>query len=438
MNILIKNGNLISMDNKKEKIEKSIDILIENDIIKKIDVNLLEDSEVKTLKEHSNIEIIDATNKVVMPGLINTHSHIPMSIFRETVDGYNLQDWLTKKIWPMEDKLTKEDIYTASLLTFIEMIKTGCTTINDMYFMADEIIKAMKKTGVRMQTTRTLTNMVSDEDGNVRFNEILELKEKYKDEPMVSFNAGIHGLYTSTEPYAKKCIQFAKDNNLLAHIHFCENSKEVEDIISSYNQTPIDFLVSNFKDVSVLLAHAVKLNKEDIEKLKNLNVSISHCPISNLKLGCGIANITEMLENGINVSLGTDGQGSGCSLDMFELMKFTALLQKGIKEKPDILNSYEVLKMATINGAKALGLQEKIGSVEEGKQADLIIINMNRVKAIPENDLISQIVYNTNGEDVETTIVGGKILMQDYELKLDGIEEKDVYEECEKIIKRIS
>ena len=431
MDILIKNATLISMNEKLNKIEENMDILIKDNIIEKIQKGI-------KIEEDLNIKIIDATNKVVMPGLINTHSHIPMSIFRETVDGYNLQDWLTKKIWPMEDKLTKEDIYNTSLLTFIEMIKTGCTTINDMYFMVDEIIQAMQKTGVRMQTTRALMNMVSEQDGEARFKEILGLKNKYKDEPRVSFNAGIHGLYTSTEPYIKKCIQFAKENNIPVHMHYCENEKEVEDIINSYNQKPIDILANNFKEVPVLIAHAVKMSKEDIERIKNYNISIAHCPISNLKLGCGIANVAEMLENNINVSLGTDGQGSGCNLDMFEVMKFAALLQKGVKEKSDILNSYEVLKMATINGAKALGLQEQIGSIEEGKQADIIIVNMNRVKAIPKNDLISQIVYNTNGEDVETTIVAGKILMEDYKLKLDGIQEEKVYENCEKIIKRIS
>ena len=430
MKILIKNGSLISMSSKRDKLEKGIDILIEDDVIKKIGSNLCEESE--------EVKIIDATNKVVLPGLINTHAHIPMSIFRETVDGYNLQDWLTKKIWPMEDKLTNKDIYNASLLSFIEMVKTGCTTINDMYFMADDIIEAMKKIGVRMQTTRTLMNMISDEDGKARLDEIIRLKEKYKDEPDVSFNAGIHGLYTSNEDYVKKCVQFAKDNNILVHMHYCENSKEVEDIKKSYNKMPIEVLVNDFKNVPVLLAHAVKMSKEDIEKIKNMDISISHCPVSNLKLGCGIANIAEMLEQGVNVSLGTDGQGSGCNLDMFETMKFAALLQKGYKEKADILNSYEVLKMATINGAKALGMENKIGSIEEGKQADLIIVNMDRVKVIPENDIISQVVYNTNGEDVETTIVSGKILMQNKELKLNGISESEIFEECEKIIDRIS
>lgn len=438
MNILIKNATLISMDIKREKIEKGIDILIENDSIKKIGTKLLEESEIQNLKEKNNIKVIDATNKVVMPGLINTHSHVPMSIFRETLDGYNLQDWLSKKIWPMEDKLTNEDIYNASLLTFIEMIKTGCTTINDMYFMADDIIKAMQKTGIRMQTTRTLMNMVSDKDGESRLDEILRLKDKYKDEPKVTFNAGIHGLYTSTEPYVKKCIEFAKKNNLPVHMHFCENSKEVEDIKNSYNDNPVNVLLKDFKDVPILLAHVVKLNKEEIEKMSHLNVSISHCPISNLKLGCGVANIAEMLKKEINVSLGTDGQGSGCSMDMFETMKFTALLQKGVNENANILGAYDVMKMATVNGAKSLGLSNEIGTIEEGKKADIIIINMNKVTALPKNDLISQIVFNANGSDVETTIVNGTILMENHTLMLNEIYENDIYEKCEKIIQRIS
>lgn len=431
MKILIKNANLVSMGVKREKIEKGIDILIENDSIVKVNSNI-------NISDEEDVKIIDATGKVVMPGLINTHSHVPMSIFRETVDGYNLQDWLNKKIWPMEDKLTSEDIYYASLLSFVEMIKTGCTTINDMYFVADEIIKAMKQTGIRLQTTRTLMNMISDEDGQERIDEITRLMEQYKDEPTLTLNAGIHGFYTSTEPYVKKCVDFAKQNDLLVHIHYCENTKEVEDITNSYGKKPIDALIDNLKDVPTLLAHAVKMSKEDIEKMKDYDISISHCPISNLKLGCGVANITEMQKQGVNVSLGTDGQGSGCSFDMFQVMKFAGLLQKGITEQPDIIDSYDVLKMATINGAKALRLDSQIGSIEEGKKADLIIINMDRITAVPENDLLSQIVYNTNGEDVETTIVNGKILMLENELQIDEVDERDVINKCEEIIKRIS
>ena len=233
MKILIKNATLISMNEEREKIEKNVDIEITDNKITKIAKNIEYDSEQK---------VIDATGKIVMPGLINTHSHVPMSIFRETLDGYNLQDWLEKKIWPMEDKLTESDIYYGSKLSFIEMIKTGCTTINDMYFMTDDIINAAIDTGIRLQTTRTLMSM-NEEDGIQRLKELDELLEKYRNKnELITFNAGIHGLYTTNLQYVEKCIEFAKEKELLVHMHFCENKKEVEDIKNIYKENPIDIL----------------------------------------------------------------------------------------------------------------------------------------------------------------------------------------------------
>ena len=425
MKILIKNATLISMNEEREKIEKNVDIEITDNKITKIAKNIESDSEEK---------VIDATGKIVMPGLINTHSHVPMSIFRETLDGYNLQDWLEKKIWPMEDKLTESDIYYGSKLSFIEMIKTGCTTINDMYFMTDDIINAAIDTGIRLQTTRTLMNM-NEEDGIQRLKELDELLEKYRNKnELITFNAGIHGLYTTNLQYVEKCIEFAKEKELLVHMHFCENKKEVEDIKNIYKENPIDILEKEFIGVKSILAHCVKLSKEDIKRLSKLNISVSHCPISNLKLGCGIANINEMIENNINVSLGTDGQGSGSNLDLFETMKFTALLQKGIQENAVSMPAYEVLKMATINGAKALNLEDKIGSLQEGKIADIIILNLNDVVTSPVNDIVSDIVYNAKGTNVETTIINGNILMESRKIKKD---EKEVFEKCRKIMERI-
>lgn len=428
MKTCIKNCTLISMDLKREKIEKNIDILIENNKIQQIG---------KNLEISDDIQYIDATNKVVMPGLINTHAHIPMSIFRETLDGYGLQDWLTKKIWPMEDKLTKQDIFYASYLSFIEMVKTGTTTINDMYFMTEEIIKAMQEVGVRLQTTRTVMNVSGKEDGILRIKELKELIGKYneKDERL-TLNVGIHGMYTADSEYIDECVKIAKEYELPVHIHFCENTNEINDIKQIHQKEPIQVLKNKFNNVKTILAHCVKLNESDIQQMKDMNISVSHCPISNLKLGCGIAKINEMLQNGINVTLGTDGQGSGSSLDLFETMKFTALLQKGITEEPKNLPAYEVLKMATINGAKALGLEKKIGSIEIGKLADIIIIDIEDTKIKPVNNLISEIVYNVTGNNVITTIIDGKILMKDRKITMD--KEKEIYEKCDEIIKRIN
>lgn len=425
MKLLMKNASLISMSEKREKIEDMIDIKIENSSIIEIGKNLKEDVD----------KIIDVTGKIVMPGFINTHSHVPMSIFRETVDGYNLQDWLSKKIWPMEDKLTNQDIYEASLLSFMEMIETGTTTINDMYFMTEDIIKAAKTAKIRLQTSRTLMGQ-NDEEGRKRIQELEELINTYEgQDERITFNVGIHGLYTSSRDYMKECVAFAKRKNLPIHIHFCENTKEVEDIKNSYNATPIEVLEQELKGQKLILAHCVKLTKEDIERLKNLNVSVSHCPVSNLKLGCGIANISEMVKQGINVTLGTDGQGSGSNLDLLEAMKYTALLQKGIKEDATLLPAYEVLKMATINGAKALGLENEIGSIEVGKKADMIVLDMqNSTVTNPINDLCSDIVYNAKGSNVITTIINGEILMENKKL---GQQKQEIYEKCSKIIERI-
>lgn len=422
MKILIKNCNLISMSENREKYEPNMDILIEDNKIKRIEKNINEDCE----------KVINASGKVVMPGLINTHSHISMSIFRETVDGLKTQDWLTQKIWPMEDKLTNEDIYYATMLSCIEMIETGCTCINDMYFMTEDIIKATLESGVRLQTTRTL--MGHNKEDLIRLDELNNLLENYKYET-ITFNAGIHGLYTSNEEYVKKCVDFAEEKNLPIHMHFCENTQEREDIKRDYNvEEPSDVIKRDFKGIHNILAHSVKISDKDIQNLKETNTYISHCPVSNLKLGCGIAPITKMVEEGLCVSLGTDGQGSGSNLDMFETMKFTALLQKGINENPEDLPAYEVLKMATINGAKALKLNET-GEIEEGKLADLIIINMEETITKPINNIFAEIVYNVKGSNVDTTIVNGKVLMENR--KINNVNKKEIIQKCEKIIGRI-
>lgn len=420
MKILIKNVNLISMSNNREKYEENIDVLIIDNTINKIDKNI--NCEVD--------KIIYGTNKVLMPGLINTHCHVPMSIFRETIDGYDLQSWLNDKIWPMENKLTEEDIYYASLLSYIEMIKNGTTMVNDMYFMTDNIIKAAIECGVRLQTTRTLMANNIEE----RLKELNDLLVKYKDYDTITFNSGIHGLYTNNEKSIEKYINYSKENNLLVHIHYCENSKEIKDIENIYNKKPIDLIEQYFNDNKVLLAHCVKLDKEDIKKISKYDISISHCPISNLKLGCGIADIKTMLENNINVSLGTDGQGSGCNLDMFEVMRFCALLQKGIYEDSRVINSYDVLKMATINGAKALGLDDRIGTIEEGKLADIIMIDFNNVKTQPINDIFSDIVYNVSSENIDLTMINGKILVENKKLNIDF---NNIYDKCKETIDRI-
>ena len=218
-------------------------------------------------------------------------------------------------------------------------------------------------------------------------------------------------------------------------MHYLENAQESGDISNNYNgRKPHEIVREYFGETNNIFAHCVKLTNDDFEVLKDYNISVAHCPVSNLKLACGVADLKKMKENNINISLGTDGQGSGCNLDMFETMKFAGLLQKGINEDPTLFPAYEILKMATINGAKALNKQHLIGSVKEDKLADLIILDMSDILVQPINDIFSDIVYNAKGTNVETTIINGNIVMENR--KLTNVDEKDTINKCKNILEK--
>lgn len=425
MNILIKNCNLISMDENRDRIENNIDILIKDNKIERIEKNIPESKEYK---------VIDATNKFVLPGFINTHAHLGMSIFRESVDGYTTQDWLTKKIWPIESKLTDEDVFYSTLLSCAELIKTGTTTVNDHYFFADSVTKAVLTSRIRAE----LTSVVMDNNGDLeeKFFELEKLiKEMHNKYDTIYISVGIHSLYTSSKFCVERAIKLAKQYNLNVHMHYLENSFEADDISNNYNgEKSAKIIEKYFSETNNIFAHCVKLTDEDFKVFKDSHINVAHCPISNLKLGCGIADLIKMQNNGIVVSLGTDGQGSGCNLDMFETMKFAGLLQKGINEDPTVLPAYDILKMATINGAKALNKDSLIGSISENKLADLIILDMSDILMQPINDVFSDIVYNAKGTNVETTIINGAVVMENR--KLTNINEKDVIDRCSNILKK--
>lgn len=407
MKTLIKNGLVITIN--------------KDDEIKKMDV-LIEDDEIKFLKENYDGEydkLIDATNKIVLPGLINTHTHLGMSIFRGTSDGLSLMSWLNDKIWPLENKLTSKDIYYSNLISCIEMIKTGTTMCCDMYFGVDEGVKAILDSKIRCIYTRCLND--PDDLGDVRINEFLKLYNEYKDKSdLLTFSLSPHSMYTCSYDYLKKIKKIADDNNLLINIHCSENLEEINTIKEKYNKTPIELLDElGYLDNKIILAHGTYITDNDIELLKNKKVSISHNPISNLNLGCGIAPISKFIKNNINVSIGTDGQGSGNNLNMFNHIGYVDLLQKGLYKDARILDSYEVLKMATINGAKALGVENLVGSIEVGKKADIIILDLNNIENFPTINIIFDIVHNISINNVDTTIINGNILMENHKLLLN-------------------
>ena len=421
--MLIKNGNVIIFENDDVKVKK-VDIRIQKNKIEKIEENL---------NQIENEKVIDASNKVVMPGLINTHAHIAMSIFRGTFEGCDLYTWLNKKIWPIEAKLTEEDVYNASMLSIIEMISTGTTCVNDHYFFSEQIRKALTESKMRAMLTRVLMDNDGEEASEKRIKEFINFYETRDTEnELITYTVAPHGLYTCSGKVLNTARELAIKYNLPIHVHFLESINEIEDIKKLHGESASKVLKRYFDGIHTILAHGVKLNDEDIEILKTMDCGISHNPLSNLRLGCKIADITKYKKQGILVGLGTDGQGSGNNLDMFETMKIAALIQGGIHENEERIDSKEAIKMATINGAKLLGMDNRIGSIEEGKEADIIIVditpNMDNIKMIPNNDIISNLVYNTDGKNVETTIVNGEILMEKRELK---------YLSAEKIIEKI-
>ena len=420
---VIKNGTVISMSSNRDKIE-NIDIIIKDDKI----IDLVGDYN----GEYD--EVIDATNKIVLPGLINAHTHLGMSMFKATNDSLTLMEWLQDKIWPIEDKMTDEDTYYSVLMALIEMIKTGTTCSNDMYFNCDGAIKAIKEMRVRSVFTRTLTDVNCD--GEDRLKEFRRIYNENKDNPLITFTIAPHAFYTCNENYLKKCSEVASELNLPVHMHYNENRGEIEDTIKEYGKTPLEVLkTTDLINNKLILAHATYITDEELNAFKDKDVSFVHNPLSNLNLGCGIADIKKYKDY-VNVCLGTDGVGSGNNLNMFYHMSLVDLLQKGKYTDPTVFNSYEVLKMATINGAKALGLSDKIGSIEVGKQADIVMLDMNSILTEPNVDIINNLVHNAFN-NVDMTMINGEILLKDKKLCLN-INEKELINKIYEIIDRLS
>lgn len=422
MKTLIKNAILVDMVSEECNI-KNADILINDNIIQKISENIEEQCD----------KIIDATGMVCMPGLVNTHTHLGMSIFKGYKDDNKLMDWLNNVIWPIEDKFTDNEIYWNSYMSSIEMIKSGTTTFNDMYFNMEKVIEVAEKIGQRAVISWSVTdNSIRD-----KFEKTREYFNKYNHKnSLIKIYVSAHAGYTCNPETIEKCVKLAKELGTGIHIHLAETKAEEQIIKENYGKTPTKYLKDlGVFEVPVILAHGIYFSKEDIEILKTIKGGISHNPISNCKLASGICDVTNLKSNGITVALGTDGVGSTTTLDMFEEMRTAAYLQKINTMEPTSINAYEILKMATIEGARVLNLDNEIGTVEVGKKADLIFINTNKTHLYPENDLCTNLVYSANGADVDTVIIDGKVIMQNR--KLLTINEKHVKKNIAKVVKRL-
>ena len=373
------------------------DIYIENGKIKNIATSIKEDAD----------KVVDGTGHITMPGFINAHTHVGMSAFRNYGNDNDLMTWLNEYIFPVEEKLTGNIVYNASLLSFAEMIRTGTTSFADMYFFEEDTIRALEKVKLRGQIARGLS--YPDQD-SYRIKENINLHKKYNGlNDRLEIALGPHAVYTTNLDYLKEISDVAYKYNMPIHIHLSETKFENEECYKKYKMSPTEvFEKSGIFDNRTIAAHGVHLTDNDIAILSEKDVSIIHNPSSNLKLSSGICDVTRLIEGGVNVCLGTDSAASNNKQSMLREIEIASLISK--LKSADNLKAYDALKLATINGAKALGIDDKVGSIEKGKRADIIMINIDNINHIPHNDLVASICYSTYESDIDLVMVDGDIL----------------------------
>ncbi len=381
-------------------------------------------------------KVIDGQDRLVLPGLINCHTHSYMAFMRNVADDLSFMDWLFGTIDPIEQQMTDEDTYWGACLAIIEMIKSGTTCFNDMQMNIHQTTRAVKESGMRAVISRGLIGSGHDEAGQMRLRQAYEERDAAKDCDRLSFMLGPHAPYTCDDGFMRVVSEEAKKNGMRIHVHLSESVSEMEQIREKYGLTPIEMADRNgLFDVPAIAAHCVQVTDEDIAILKGKKVSVVTNPASNMKLGNGFAPIGKMVEMGVNVCLGTDGAASNNSLNMFRELGLLTLIHKGVNKTPQCISAREGFRIATINGAKALGLEEETGSIEAGKKADLVILDLNTPSLTPRNNLIAGLSYSANGSEVETVIIDGKIVMEDR--KVLTMDEELVYKKINEIIVRM-
>lgn len=402
MSILIKNILL----NNEEK-----DIFIEGNKITEINNIINREAEHK----------IEGKNKAAIPGFFNAHTHAAMTLMRGYSDDLIVMEWLKKKIWPFEAKLTEEDVYWGAKLACLEMIKSGTTFFNDMYWHYHGTAKAVEEMGIRATISAVFIDFFDKKKAKEQRKlnlKIFEETKKYSDR--VNFALGPHAIYTVSKESLQWAKEFADKNKCLIHIHLSETKQEVEDCKKNHGKTPIEYLDDmGFLGPNIIACHCIYIDEKEIQILKKNDVKVVLIPTSNMKLSSGVSPLKQIKKAGLTVSLGTDGCASNNNLDMFEEIKIASILQKLNLMDPTALPAQEVFEIATINGAKSFGIDA--GVIEEGKLADLLLIDLNKPFMIPSHNLVSNIVFSANGSCVDTTICDGKILMQNG--KVEGEEE---------------
>jgi 5-methylthioadenosine/S-adenosylhomocysteine deaminase len=437
VDLVISGGTVVTMDKGKRVIEDGA-VAVKGDKIvavgKRADI----------IKQYRAARTINAAGKAIIPGLINTHTHVPMSLFRGISDDLDLNDWLTKYIFPAEAKNVNEAFVRAGTrLGLAEMIRGGTTTYCDMYYFEDAIADETKKAGMRGVLGETVIDFpVAD---NKTWDQAMAYTDRYlskwKNDALIVPAVAPHAPYTVSTEHLKAVKTLSDSHNSPIVIHVAETKKEVDDITKQYGASPMAYLYSiDFLNDRVIAAHTVWLSDAEIDMMKRRGVGSAHCPQSNMKLASGTARIPLMLAKDLDVGLGTDGAASNNDLDMWEEMDSAAKLHKQFTGDPKVANAEQMFEMATIRGARALDLDKITGSLETGKRADIAIVDMDSLHQTPYFNVYSALVYSTKASDVRTVIINGRIVMLDRRLLTlnESAIKKDANLYRDKIIKSLS
>jgi len=416
--LLITNATIVTMDPARQIIEDGV-IAVNGDAI--VFVGPLSEFNMHTMKGHTSKQTIDAKGKLVLPGFINGHTHVPMTLFRGLHDDVTLDDWLHRYIFPAEAKNVTEDfVRWGTRLAAAEQIRSGVTTFADMYYFEDAVAEETKAAGMRGVLGETFIDFPAPDNKSKA--EMLSYTEKFlqkwQGDPLIHAAAAPHSIYTCSAKTLKDAAALARKYNAPILIHVAEMKKELEDSRAQNGTTPVQYLDKiGILGPDVVAAHCIFVDGTDQKILAEKRVGCVHNPSSNMMLASGVSPVPDMRAAGIAVGLGTDGPaGSNNDLDLMEEMDLAAKLAKITRSDPLALNAKAVVEMATIDGARALHMDKEIGSLEKGKKADIILIGLDAPNAVPMYDIYAQLAYALKASDVETTIIGGRVVMRDRKL----------------------
>lgn len=405
MNYKIVNGQLLLRENGVLTVKQEPLYIKDNKILA-----------VGAMADDNGFTIIDAKDRLVMPGLINGHGHLYMTVLRGIADDVDFNEWLFERIMPTENKMTPDEAYNSCMLGCMEMIRSGTTSFLDMHMFAGQSARAAKEAGMRAFIGRCIVGDDLNTDAKERFSELLSEQAEYEDD-RIRFMVMPHAIYSCSETLLRQLDEEAKTRGMLKHIHLSESDTEIENCFKDRGKSPVAYLRDiGFLDEKTSLAHCVKLSDDDIAILRDTGASMVTNPASNCKLGNGFARVVDLKNAGVNVVLGTDSTASNNTLNLFREMGILTLIHKGIHRDSTMLPAAYVLDTATVNGARAFGLAERLGEIRAGAYADLNFVDLNAPSLFPNNDIIASLCYSANGSEVDSVMIDGRFVMKNREL----------------------